>query len=393
MMSKPEPISIFISYAHEDEPLRKQLQKHLSLLQRQGLVSTWQDRQITDGTSWAQEIDEHLKSASIILLLISADFLASDYCYGIEMNRALERHEADQARVIPILLRPVDWQDTPFAYLQALPTDAKAITTWSNQDEAFVDVVGGLRRVIEDLPFLAASASRALLPAIWNIPYPRNLFFTGRDDLLSRLHNQLQTGPATALSQSPQAISGLGGIGKTQIAIEYAYRYHQEYKAVLWALAQNQERLTSSYTAIATLLKLPERAAEEQDLIIQAVKTWLQKHQGWLLIFDNADELEVLPAFLPSSLGGHLLLTTRAWDMQRLAQRIEVATFSPIQGAVFLLRRAGRLPSDAALDQAKSDEQAVAIQLTEEVGGLPLALDQGGAYLEATGTSLEEYQR
>jgi tetratricopeptide (TPR) repeat protein len=393
MMSKPEPISMFISYAHEDEPLRKELEKHLSLLQRQGLVSTWQDRQITAGTKWAQEIDEHLKSASIILLLISADFLASDYCSGVEMNRALERHEADQARVIPILLRPVDWKGAPFAHLQALPTDAKAITTWSNQDEAFVDVVAGLRRVIEDLPFLAASASRALLPAIWNIPYPRNLFFTGRDNLLSQLHTQLQTNQATALSQSPQAISGLGGIGKTQIAIEYAYRYHQEYKAVLWAPAQSQERLTSSYTAIATLLKLPERVAEEQDLIIQAVKTWLQKYQGWLLILDNADELEVLPPFLPSSLGGHLLLTTRAWDMQRLAQRIEVATFSQMQGATFLLQRAERLPSDAVLDQAKADEQAIAIQLTKEVGGLPLALDQAGAYLAATGTSLEEYQR
>jgi outer membrane protein assembly factor BamB len=153
-MIKPEPVTMFLAYAHEDESLCKDLEKHLSLLQRQGLVSTWQDRQITAGTKWAQEIDEHLKSASIILLLISADFLASDYCYGVEMNRALERHEADQARVIPILLRPVDWKDAPFAHLQALPTDARAITDWRNRDKAFVDVVAGIRHVIEELPEL-----------------------------------------------------------------------------------------------------------------------------------------------------------------------------------------------------------------------------------------------
>src|SRR5450755_439454 len=187
MMSKPEPISMFISYAHEDEPLRKELEKHLSLLQRQGLVSTWQDRQITAGTKWAQEIDEHLKSASIILLLVSADFLASDYCYGVEMNRALERHEADQARVIPIALRPCDWKSAPFAHLQALPTDAKAITTWSNQDEARADVVAGLRKVLEGLlndedeketppskgqpsvPGQKQSAPSDLFPAVWNV--------------------------------------------------------------------------------------------------------------------------------------------------------------------------------------------------------------------------------
>src|SRR5450755_906000 len=151
-MSKPEPVSMFISYAHEDEPLRSEWQKHLSLLQRQGLISTWQDRQITAGTKWAQEIDEHLKSASIILLLVSADFVASDYCYGVEMQRALDRDKAGQARVIPIIVRPCDKKDAPFAHLQALPTDTRAITTWNNRDAAWTDVATDIRRVIEELP-------------------------------------------------------------------------------------------------------------------------------------------------------------------------------------------------------------------------------------------------
>src|SRR5450759_3630163 len=146
MAGSSQPIEVFYSYAHEDEAFRNTLEKHLSLLRRQGLITAWHNRQILPGTDWAQALDTHLERASVILLLISADFLASDYCYGIEMKRALERHQANEARVIPILLRAVDWKDAPFAHLQALPTDAKPITTWSNQDEALADVAAGLRR-------------------------------------------------------------------------------------------------------------------------------------------------------------------------------------------------------------------------------------------------------
>ena len=209
------PIEVFYSYAHEDESLRAELEKHLSLLKRQRLIAGWHDRQILAGTDWSQAIDTHLERASVILLLVSADFLASDYCYGIEMERALERHQANEARVIPILLRPVDWNNAPFAHLQALPTDAKPITSWRNRDVAFTDVAAGIRRVIEDLSSVQASAPRAALPPVWNVPYPRNSFFIGRDELLERLHTQLQAGQATALSQPPQGISGLGGFSIT----------------------------------------------------------------------------------------------------------------------------------------------------------------------------------
>src|SRR6185436_6857605 len=101
-------------------------------VQRTGEIEGWQDRKITAGEEWAREIDENLESAQIVLLLISAAFLSSDYCYGIEMKRALEKHDSGKARVIPIILRPVDWSGAPFAKLQALPKDAKPVTKWKN---------------------------------------------------------------------------------------------------------------------------------------------------------------------------------------------------------------------------------------------------------------------
>jgi len=390
MVATSSPVEIFCSYAHEDESWLRKLETHLSLLRRQGLVSLWHDRLITAGTDWTKSIDTHLETASIILLLVSADFLASDYCYSIEMKHALERHAAGEARVVPILVRPVDWADAPFAHLQVLPTDAKPIASWRSKDRALADIVAGIRRVIEDVPLLAASAPRAALPVIWNIPYPRNPFFLGRDDELIQLRSHLQAGQATALSQ-PQAISGLGGIGKTQLALEYAYRYHQDYQAVLWVRAESAEALISSYIAIASLLQLPEREAKEQEVIVLAVKTWLQSHRDWLLILDNADELTLLPDFLPPSLGGHLLLTTRAAAPGRLAHRLEITTLGPAQGALFLLRRATLAAPDATLEQASLQERELALQISLELGGLPLAIDQAGAYLEETGTNLTDY--
>lgn len=146
-------IEIFFSYSHKDEVLREELEKHLSLLKRQGYITYWHDRKISAGTEWAGEIDAHLNTAQIILLLVSPDFMASDYCYDIEMKRALERHERGEARVIPIILRPVDWQNAPFGKLKALPTDAKPIfsSKWHTLDEAFFDVAEGIREAIKSL--------------------------------------------------------------------------------------------------------------------------------------------------------------------------------------------------------------------------------------------------
>ncbi|HEX4949767.1 MAG TPA: TIR domain-containing protein [Blastocatellia bacterium] len=153
-MSQPEqPVELFISYAHEDEAWHDHLIEHLSSLQRQGVIRGWHDRMITAGEEWKDEIDEHLNSADIILLLISSAFFASDYCYDIELKRAMERHETEDAVVIPILLRDCDWSGAPFGKLQMLPTGAVAVDSeaWNSKDEAFKNIVQGIRVVAEKL--------------------------------------------------------------------------------------------------------------------------------------------------------------------------------------------------------------------------------------------------
>ncbi len=144
-------IEVFFSYAHEDEKLRDKLEKHLSILKRQGVITGWHDRRIGAGKEWAGEIDQHLNTAHIILLLISSNFLASDYCYDIELERAMKRHHAGEARVIPIILSSVDWEGAPFSKLQALPRDGRPVTKWRSHDDALKDVAQGIRAAVKEL--------------------------------------------------------------------------------------------------------------------------------------------------------------------------------------------------------------------------------------------------
>lgn len=137
--------TVFFSYSHADEDLRDQLEKQLAMLKRQGVIETWHDRRIGAGQELGQVIDDHINSDDIILLLVSPDFIASDYCYDIEMKRAMERHEAGEAIVIPVILRACDWHHAPFGRLLGTPKDGKPVTQWPDRDEAFLQVARSVR--------------------------------------------------------------------------------------------------------------------------------------------------------------------------------------------------------------------------------------------------------
>jgi CheY-like chemotaxis protein len=149
---RKQKIELFYSYSHKDERLREKLENHLGVLEKVGVITNWHFRKITAGKDWEGEIDSHLNSADIILLLISPNYLASKYCSDIEMRRAIERHELGEARVVPIILSDVkSWESTPFAKFQALPEHAKPILKWRNRDDAFKNIAEGIAQVVNEL--------------------------------------------------------------------------------------------------------------------------------------------------------------------------------------------------------------------------------------------------
>jgi Tetratricopeptide repeat/NB-ARC domain len=248
--------------------------------------------------------------------------------------------------------------------------------------EALALILGCSR---EDLLLTSPAAS-----SFWSVPYQRNAFFTGREELLAQLYTALHKKGTVAITQT-HARCGLGGIGKTQIVLEYAYRYRDEYRAVLWVKSDTRENLRGDFLSLATLLNLPEQYAQDQATIVAAIQRWMQQQTTWLLIFDNADDLTFVRNFIAPGSRGHILLTTRAQALGRLAHRLDVEIMSPETGELFLLRRAGLLGLDASLDDVTVEELDLAFKLVRELGGLPLALDQAGAYMEETPCSLAGY--
>ena len=214
--------------------------------------------------------------------------------------------------------------------------------------------------------------------ALSNLP-ERNPFFTGREQVLVRLQEALAARGRTALS-------GLGGVGKTQTAVEYAHRHLKEYDCIFLVSAASREGLLSGYVTIAGLLKLPEAGAQDQTLIMDAVKRWLGSHRGWLLVLDNADRPDIVKPFLPAEPTGHVLLTSRAqvFDTIGIVKPVDLNEMSPAEARTFLLKRTGR-------EHEGGPEPNAASELAAELGFLPLALEQASAYIVRNESLFQDY--
>ncbi len=284
---------------------------------------------------------------------------------------------------------------------QSLGMNRNAIGRWEQGDflpaskTIVLELARSLRLNDQETRQLLEASLTALSP-YWSVPFPRNPFFTGREELLQTLHAQLGSHQVVALTQS-YALHGLGGIGKTQIALEYAYQHALDYHAVFWIGAETEEQLISSLLHIAEVLQLPERNNKEQQQVIAAVQRWLSTHNQWLVIFDNVEDLERVPRFLPAARSGAILVTTRSQTLGTLAQGVDLLPMEQEEGILFLLRRAKVLAPDATREDVQRlamhmpAQHAAAAELVNVMGGLPLALDQAGAYLEATRCGVSAY--
>lgn len=347
------PVDLFCSYSHRDEKLRDKLALHLAMLQRQGVINAWHDREIQAGTEWAKEIDDKLNAAAIILLLISDHFLASDYCYDIEMKRAIERHEAGEAVVIPIILKPVDWSGAPFGKLQAFPKDAKPVTKWSNRDDAFVNIAQGIREAAQSLaaqlaerPAVAPAELQASSPTAPNAVAPLTTnpstweelggqvpldspFYVERPPMESRCYEAIAKPGALIRIRAPRQL------GKSSLTIRIQDRAEKQGARSVWlylpsAGEQNLSELDSFLRwlceRVTRKLRLPDKVAEYWDGMAGSSDKCTDYFEFYLLetlnsplvlCLDEVDEAFKYPAMASDFFG-----LLRSWHEESKINRI-----------------------------------------------------------------------
>lgn len=359
MSKNPQPaeaVEVFLSYAREDAELCVRLHKQLSFLRRSKNVSLWYDSEISPGEEWHAEIKERLDSADLILLLVSADFAASDFCYEIEAGRAMERHNAGEAVVVPIILHPCQWQSAPFAKLQALPEGGKAVSEWSNVTSALDDVARGVSEVVDRILAERAAASpspgageeddaRAFAVADAYVPPPPAIDFVPRKDkegrdLVERLRRELTQEPRRLL-----VLWGQGGVGKTTIAAETVRALSGVYgERIVWASAE--KRSDFDYPAllneIAADLGRPDLAQLATGPKEQAVVRLIAEAPA-LVVLDNfetvaPDDKSACADFLAARAGCHTLVTTRERVAHDGARHVHVESMSDDEARQFVAR-------------------------------------------------------
>jgi tetratricopeptide (TPR) repeat protein len=383
-------IELFIIHLHHHKPLGMGKDFFISY--------TGADRE------WAEWIAWQLESIGYTTVLQAWDFHAGGN-FILEMHRAAKETDRTIAVLSSRYLEALYTQPEWAAALVQDPTGSKGLLIPVRIEDVkpdgllasiiYVDLVGlsetiAKERLLKEIrqtssndsvrpksePSFPGSAVHSMkneprfpgtLPSVWNLPR-RNPNFTGRDQILEDLRQSLQKARHTALTQ--QALYGLGGIGKTQLSIEYAYQQSASYELVWWLRAESPTSLVADYIALATELNLSEKSESEQELVVQAARKWLDKHQGWLLIFDNARDAKSIRNYLPASSGGHVLITSRNPDWRAFGTPLSLDVWSRDEAIAFLQKRT-----------RQSDEKA-ADKLAEALGDLPLALEQAAAYID-----------
>ena len=323
------PPKIFVSYSHKDKVWLDRLQEQFAPPARGALLVAWDDTQITPGAQWREKIARALDEADIAVLLVSPGFLASDFIAQHEFQPLLAKKRVFWVAVSASVYGMTELEQYQCANNPAKPLDGLSKAA---RNKALVEICEKILAAATKEPNGTPSGE------LFQVPYPKNPYFTGRKQVLDDLGAALATG-------KPTALTGLGGVGKTQTAVKYAYCHRNDYSAVLWARADSESILFSEFLTLAAQLNLPQKDARDPVEAREAVKRWLSRNEGYLLVLDNADEPDLLKPFLPIDPRGHILITTRAHNFDP-CDTIDLEVMSPGEALAFLFQRpAARTPT------------------------------------------------
>ena len=331
------------------------------------------------GNNFVLEMQKASVGAERTIAVLSPAYLRSGFAIAEWATAFVQDPTGEQGLLLPVRIEECDLQGLhrPIIY-----TDLIGRT----EEEARAALLAGVSRIrakpTTPPPFPSSSPEKpcfpGVLPSVWNVPHLRNLTFTGRELLLTQMHNVLAGSQVAALHQ-PHALRGLGGVGKTQLALEYVYRHAAAYEIVWWIRSEEASTCAADFVALAAELPLPAAAVAEQDLAIAAARRWLEQHDTWLLVFDNAPEPAAVRDYFPRGGGGHIIVTSRYMTWQGTATEFPVEVFDRQESV------------DYVLATTQQEDQASASALAEALGDLPLALAQAAAYVSAAKVSLSKY--
>ncbi len=343
------------------------------------------------GQDTHQFLQDHLRSATIVVLLLSRDYLASEHCYHYEMEPTLTLAQSGATYVIPVLLRPIDQDISPLIHRQPLPSNGVPISTWPNRDEALLNVTRGIRSVVEELIGTTAQSFSMTFDdlSLSETSDTPTAFFTDRTHILEEISSRFSD---TQNQLTPVlALNGLAGIGKTQIALEYSFRSASAYNHIFWLNASSLALLSKDVSTYISRFAITVDDAQNEKQLLETFQRWLRARSSWLLILDYLSDLSFLKLVVPRESRGHVLVTMQMQNTHGYAKPISVEQMDTDAGALFLLHRATFLSKEKSLNDAPPALAQKAREISEKLGGFPLALDQAGAYIEATGCDLDSY--
>ncbi len=363
--------NFFISYNQVDAAWAEWIAWQLEESNYSTIIQAWD---FHPGLNFIEEMHRALLNAERIIAVISPDYLSSEYACA-EWNAAFaEDPLGTKGKLLPIKVREcrLEGLRKTIIYIDLIGLDETVAR------EKLIEGISNDRAKPAREPAFPSSTQGpqfpGSLPEVWNMP-DRNPNFSGRKEIIADLRAALTLSLPGAWRQ---ALWGLGGIGKTQIAIEYAYRYVADYSKAGW-LVRSEEPIVmaSDYAALAGRLGLPESNSQDQMIIVNSVRHWLEHSSGWLLIFDNAIKPEDVMGYLPRGGKGHIIITSRNPNWESVGGTIPVRTFDRAESTQFLRKRTKRTGD--------------AYDLADALGDLPLALEQAGAYIIEAGISLTDY--